>query len=143
MEILIYIDHLFSIEAICLTVFDIDSRHYGATVRWFDVEIDVKCGRRAKVRMGYVSQGFIPTYRNHSFIHITKRSPPRTHHRAQRQRTPRRKLPQINLIRQLELRAGRIIQKRARATDGVCAVFGIFVLPEGPETVDLGVMQEK
>lgn len=38
-------------------------------------------------------------------------------------------------------RAGRVVEGRSRAFDGVLSLRGVLLLPQGPEPIDLGMVQ--
>lgn len=76
-------------------------------------------------------------------IIITKGAADGTHELGIRLWAPGRQQAQIDRIRNLKLRARRVILRRTRAGHGVLPVAGILTLPDGPQTIDLGVVQEK
>lgn len=77
-----------------------------------------------------------------SNIFITKPALNRTHKLSQLT-LPSPQLPQINNILQSGHRRRRPIKIRARTTEGVLPSRQVGMLPEGPETVDLCVVQKE
>lgn len=78
----------------------------------------------------------------HSQILIAKRPAHRIHEIANRLAAAvGGKLAQADGIVEFELGAGRVVEEGSGAADGVLARGRVDFLPEGPETVDLGVVQ--
>lgn len=62
---------------------------------------------------------------------------------ANRTRASRRQFAQVDGVGQFELGAGGVVEKGAGAADGVLPLLEISLLPQRPQSVDLGVVQEE
>lgn len=78
-----------------------------------------------------------------SYVLVAKRPARGAHQILQRPWPLRRQAAQVDRIRQLELRARGKVEQSAGAADGILTVATVPRLPDGPNPIDLGVVQVK